>query len=125
MHFSRRSRRSARTHPLDREHPVRAEVERQLVVKAVHERRAVSIQEIDEADASLLGMALGKRLGTGARELAPQRFVTALLGADDLLVQRVEVVLHPPERVPRGVRQRRVDGRHDLVSYSFTRDDLG
>src|SRR5262245_40539100 len=87
---------------LDPNHPVHAEVEGQVVEETVHEQGTVDVEEIDEPDLTLLRVPGGERLCLGVPELAPQRVVLPLGGLDDLVVQLLQVLLHPAQRGARG-----------------------
>src|SRR5581483_2318895 len=56
----------------DRHHPMPSHVERQFFVEAIDERRAVPIEERDEADRPLLRMAVGEGKLARVHELPPQ-----------------------------------------------------
>jgi hypothetical protein len=83
---------------VDGDNPVTPEIERELLVQTIDERRAVLIQERDEPDGSLLCVAAGEGEGSCVNELPPQRFIAPLCGLNHLTVQRLQVALHPLER---------------------------
>ena len=77
--------------------PSAAHVERQLVVEAIDERRAVRLRKDTKPIVRSCGWPSGNACAR-ADELAPQGLVAPLGGVDDLVVQRLQVVLHPAER---------------------------
>ena len=89
-----------------------AHVERQLLAQPIDQRRAVLVEELDEADVAFLRVAAGERLRLGVLELAPQRFVPALGRLDDLAVQLLESSCMRAERRSRRAFERRIDLRH-------------
>src|SRR6186713_1413551 len=84
--------------PLRREHPVGARVDRRLLTQPLDQRRAVLVEEVDEPEDALLLRPAGEGLRLCVLELPSQRVVLALGRLDDLGVQLLEVVLHPPLR---------------------------
>src|SRR5262245_58603522 len=91
---------------------VNPRVARQGVAQALDQRRAVSVQEVDEPDLALLWLSAGERLSLRVMELAPQRVVLALGGLNDLRLQFPEIVLHPRERGACGALERRIERAH-------------
>src|SRR5579872_6880446 len=69
---------------LDRDNPVAPEIERQLLVQAFDERRAVQVQEREETDRALLRVAAGEGERARVDELAPECFVAPLRGLNHL-----------------------------------------
>src|SRR5438477_5163669 len=59
----------------DSDNPVTPEIEGQFLIQPFDERRAVLVEEREEADRSFLGVAARKRERARVDELAPQRFV--------------------------------------------------
>src|SRR5262245_2442988 len=87
---------------LDRDNPVPPEVERELLVETVDERRSVLVQERDETNCTLLCVSAGEGECACVHKLASKCLVTPLRSGDHLAVQRLEVVLQPGQRRPRG-----------------------
>src|SRR3954464_4667767 len=86
-----------------------ADVERQHVEQTVDDPRTETREEVDDRERAFLRMAVRKRLRLRARELTPERFVTALRRVDRFVVERVQIVLHFPEGRTRRPRQRWVE----------------
>src|SRR6185503_11116918 len=108
---------------LDRDDPVTTEVERQLFVQTIDERRAVLVEERDEPDGPLLGVAAREGERAGVDELAAQRFVAALGGLNHLAVERLQITLHPLERRAGGAFERRIQCRQRLDEPRHLRVD--
>src|SRR5258708_17956971 len=103
-----------RENALDRDNPVTPQIEGQLLVQPLDERRAVLVQEREKSDRSFLSVAAGERERASVDELTPQRFVAPLGSLDHLAVQRLEVALHPLERRACGPFERRIERRQCL-----------
>src|SRR5439155_21242479 len=99
------------------------EIERQLFVQTIDERRAVLVQERDEADRPLLRVAAGKGERSCVNELPPQRFIAPLRGLNHLAVQRLQIALHALERGARRSLERRVERRDRLNQDRHLRVD--
>src|SRR6516225_11047556 len=82
---------------LNRYYPVSSEIERQLLIEPVDERRTVFVQKRHKPDRTLLHVAAGKGECAGVHELASKCFVPPLGGGNHLAVQCLQVVLHPAQ----------------------------
>src|SRR3954469_21327435 len=90
------------------------EIERQLLVQSIDERRAVRVEEREKPDRALLRMAAGEGERSRMDELTPQGFVAALGRLNHLAVQVLQVPLHPLERRSGGPFERRIERGHRL-----------
>src|SRR5438876_4706726 len=95
---------------LDGNDPVPAEIERQLLLEAIDESRAVLIEERDEADGAFLRVPAGEGKRSSVDELPAQRFVAPLGGLNHFAMKRLEIVLHSAEGRPRGALEGRIGG---------------
>ena len=88
------------------------EVGRQVGQQAIDDGRAVSVEEVDEPECSLLRVSERKNLRLGARELTPQRLVPLLGRLNHLVAQPAQILFHSRQRRLCRAGERRIDSRH-------------
>src|SRR5436309_1865827 len=93
----------------DGNNPVIPQIERQFFVESFDERRSVLVQKGDEANRPFLRVPVGEGERARVNELPAQRFVAALRSLNQLAVERLQIVLHAPERRARRALERRIE----------------
>ena len=98
-----------------------AHVEERLVRKTIDQRWPAAIKKRDKTDGALLRLSVWKSLCLSPSELTPQHLVAAFGGADDLVLQRLQVVLQPPQRRSRCAFQRRINRGNSTLNLVVNR----